>query len=133
MLVENRRMSRLAFSFFSSFFPIFCLNFQLVSYSFSQNCWSFADKIEKSKEILKVKEDIVVLSDQCKLYLKEKEEAVQAAKNLEESYGQQISNLQEEINLKDKQLESCQDQMSKDKDDLKSAQIEAEKLRDEFQ
>ena len=45
----------------------------------------FADKIDKAKEILKVKEDVDVLMSQCETYLKEKEEAVQAAKNLEES------------------------------------------------
>ena len=93
----------------------------------------FAEKIEKSKEILNVKEDLVVLTDQCKLYLEEKEQAVQAAKNLEESYGQKISDLQEELSLKDKQLESCQDQITKGKDNLENIQLEAENLKNEFQ
>ena len=35
--------------------------------------------------------------------------------------------------MKDKQLESCQDQIAKDKDTLKNAQLEAEKLNTEFQ
>ena len=82
---------------------------------------------------MKVKEDVDVLMSQCETYLKEKEEAVQATKNLEESYGQKISELQEELHLKDKQLESCQDQITKDKDNLKNAQLEAEKLNNEFQ
>ena len=97
-----------------------------------QNC-IFVDKIDKAKDILKVKEDVDVLMSQCETYLKEKEEAVQATKNLEESYGQKISELQEELRLKDKQLESCQDQISKDKDNLKNAQLEVEKLNNEFQ
>ena len=58
---------------------------------------------------------------------------MQATKNLEESYGQKISELQEELHLKDKQLESCQDQITKDKDNLKNAQLEAEKLNNKFQ
>ena len=70
---------------------------------------------------------------QCETYLKEKEEAVQATKKLEESYGQKISELQEDISLKDKQLESAQDQIIKDKDNIKNAQLEAENLRNEFQ
>ena len=70
---------------------------------------------------------------QCETYLKEKEEAVQATKSLEESYGQKISELQEELHLKDKLLESCQDQISKDKDNLKNAQLKVEKLNNEFQ
>ena len=82
---------------------------------------------------MKVKEDVDILMRQCETYLKEKEEAVQATKNLEESYGQKISELQEELHLKDKQLESCQDQISKDKDNLKNAQLETEKLSNEFQ
>ena len=82
---------------------------------------------------MKVKEDVDVLVSQCETYLKEKEEAVQATKNLEESYTQKISELQEELHLKDKQLESCQDQIAKDKDNLKNAQLEAEKLNTEFQ
>ena len=63
----------------------------------------------------------------------EKEEAVQASKNLEESYGQKISELQDELNLKDKQLESCQDQITKDKENLKNAQVEADNLKNELQ
>ena len=82
---------------------------------------------------MKVKEDVDVLMSQCETYLKEKEESVQATKNLEESYGQKISELQEELRLKDKQLESFQDQISKGKDNLKNAQLEAEKLSNEFQ
>ena len=93
----------------------------------------FADKIDKAKEILKVKEDVEYLVSQCETYLKEKEEVVQASKNLEESYGKKIFELQEELHLKDKQLESCQDQIAKDKDNLKNAQFEAEKLNTEFQ
>ena len=93
----------------------------------------FADKIDKAKEIMKVKEDVDVLMSQCETYLKEKEEAVQATKNLKESYGQKISELQEELHLKDKQLESCQDQITKDKDNLKNVQLDAEKLNNEFQ
>ena len=42
---------------------------------------------------MKVKEDTAVLMSQCETYLKEKEEAMQPAKNLEESYGQKISEL----------------------------------------
>ena len=120
----------MAFSFFSSFFS--ALTFQIVFDSSLQNC-IFACKIDKAKEILKVKEDVDVLMSQCETYLKEKEEAMQATKNLEESYGQKISELQEELHLKDKQLESCQDQITKDKDNLKNAQLEAEKLNKEFQ
>ena len=82
---------------------------------------------------MKVKEDVHVLVGQCETYLKEKEEVVQATKNLEECYTQKISELQEELHLKDKQLESCQDQIAKDKDNLKKAQLEAEKLNNEFQ
>ena len=66
-------------------------------------------------------------------YLKEKEEAVQATKNLEESHGQKISELQEDISLKDKQLDSAQDEITKDRDNIKNAQLEAENLRNEFQ
>ena len=80
-----------------------------------------------------VKEDVDVLMSQCETYLKEKEEAVQATKNLEESYGQKISELQEELHLKDKQLKSYQDQINKDKDNLKNFQLEAENLKNEFQ
>ena len=108
----------MASSFFSSFFS--ALTFQLVSYCSLRHC-IFADKIDKAKEILKVKEDVDILMSQCETYLKEKEEAVQATKNLEESYGQKISELQEELHLKDKQLESCQDQIAKDKDKQKTA------------
>ena len=82
---------------------------------------------------MKVKEDVDVLMSQCETYLKEKEEAVQAMKNLEESYGQRISELQEDLRLKDKQIETCQDQMSKDQDNLKNAQLEAENLNKELQ
>ena len=74
----------MASSFFSSFFS--ALTFQLVSYCSLQNC-IFADKIDKAKEILKVKEDVDILMSQCETYLKEKEEAVKATKNLEEFYG----------------------------------------------
>ena len=70
---------------------------------------------------------------QCETYLKEKEEAVQATKNLEESYGQKISELQEGLHLKDKQLESCQDQITKDKENLKNAQVEADNPKNELQ
>ena len=101
--------------------------------SLTHLCETTADKIDKAKEILKVKENMDVLMSQCETYLKEKEESVQASKNLEESYGQKIFELQEELTLKDKQLESCQDQITKDKENLKNAQVEADNLKNELQ
>ena len=101
-------------------FLLFCLNFSTCLLLIFAKLLIFADKIDKAKEILKVKEDVDVLMSQCETYLKE-------------SYGQKISELQEELRLKDKQLESCQDQITKDKDNLKNSQLEAEKLNNEFQ
>ena len=57
---------------------------------------------------MKVKEEAAHLVDQCETYLKEKDMFVQAAKNLEESYEQKVSAMQEEIDFKDKELDHRQ-------------------------
>ena len=66
-----------------------------------------AEKIEKANEIMKVKKDTAVLQEQCALYLKEKDEAITSAKNLEKSFEKKISDLQDEIKLKDDELDAC--------------------------
>ena len=52
-------------------------------------------------------EDTAVLKEQCELYLKEKNEAINSAKNIEESYEKKISDLQGKINFKNNELDSC--------------------------
>ena len=79
-----------------------------------------AEKIEKANEIMKVKEDATILVKQCELYLKEKNEAVNCAKNFKESYEKRISDMQKEIDLKNTELESCHQQINMDKDNIKT-------------
>ena len=57
-------------------FLLFCLNFSSCLLLIFAKPLIFVDKIDKAKEILKVKEDVDVLMSQCETYLKEKEEAV---------------------------------------------------------
>ena len=81
---------------------------------------------------MKVKQDTAVLKEQCGLYLKEKEEAINSAKNLEDSYKKKISDLQEEINFKDGELDSCHQQINMDKENIRGYIIVAETLEEEF-
>ena len=94
---------------------------------------AFVDKIDKAKEIMKVKEETAVLVAQCETYLQEKSEVVQAAKNLEESYDLKIAEMQKELEWKDKELKNRQTQIGIDQEDIKKYQVEAENLRSELQ
>ena len=78
-------------------------------------------------------EDTAILKDQCELYLKEKNEAINSAKNLEESYEKKISDLQGEIDFKNEELNSCHQQINLDKDEVKSYKIIAENLKGDFE
>ena len=99
----------------SVFHPPWTFNFILIVLYF----FRLAKKIEKANEIMKVKQDTAVLKEQCELYLKEKEEAINSAKNLEESYEKKISDMQKEIDFKDSELESCHQQINSDKENIR--------------
>ena len=77
---------------------------------------------------MKVKKDTAVLQEQCALYLKEKEETITSAKNLEKSFEKKISDLQDEIKLKDDELDACHQQINADKENIKGYKTVAETL-----
>ena len=79
---------------------------------------------------MNVKQDTAVLKEQCELYLKEKNEAINSAKNFEESYEKKISDMQEEINFKDGELDSCHQQINMDKENIRGYRIVAETLEE---
>ena len=81
---------------------------------------------------MKVKKDTAVLKEQCELYLKEKEEAITSAKNLKESFEKKISDLQDEIKLKDDELDACHQQINADKENIRGYKIVAETLEEEL-
>ena len=81
---------------------------------------------------MKVNKDTAVLKEQCELYFKEKEEAITSAKNLEESFEKRISDLQDEIKLKDNELDTCHQQISVDKENIRGYKIVAETLEEEL-
>ena len=103
MLVENKRM--LSSLFLSSALPI--LNCH--SHSFVL-CPSFAEKIIKSKEILKVHKDVEILKDQIEVLQKEREENLKlhesTIKFYQESSEKEIKDLKSEISEKDAILEN---------------------------
>ena len=57
---------------------------------------------------------------------------VNSAKNLEESYEKKISDMQEEINFNDGELDSCHQQINMDKENIRGYRIVAETLEKEF-
>ena len=126
MLIDSRRT---LLGFFLLYFIRHGLfNFVLIALYF----FRLAEKIEKANEITKVKKDTAVLKEQCELYLKEKEEAITSAKNLEESFEKRISDLQDEIKLKDNELDACHQQINADKENIRGYRIVVESLEKEF-
>ena len=102
MLVESKRM----LPSFLPYPPYTSLTIILTTFHYP----SFAEKIIKANEILKVNEDIVVLKNEIEGLQKEREENLklheQTMKSYQESSGQEIKDLKAEISEKDIMLEN---------------------------
>ena len=95
----------------------------------------FAEKIIKANEVLKVREDVVVLKNEIDGLQKEREENLklheQTIKSYQESSDKEIRDLKAEISEKDTMLEDWQDQHRKDAEIIKGLRAELASSSDE--
>ena len=95
----------------------------------------FAEKIIKANEVLKVREDVVVLKNEIDGLQKEREENLklheQTIKSYQESSDKEIRDLKAEISEKDTMLEDWQDQHRKDTEIIKGLRAELASSSDE--
>jgi chromosome segregation ATPase len=96
---------------------------------------SFAEKIVKANEILKVNEDILVLKNEIEGLQKEREENLkrheQYLKAIQETSAKEIEDLKAEISEKDVMLENWQDQHHNDKEMIKGLRAQIASSSDE--
>ena len=96
---------------------------------------SFAEKIVKANEILKVREDVATLKSEIEVLQKEREENLklheQTIKSYQESSDKEIKDLKSEISEKDLMLENWQDQQNKDEETIKGLRAQLTNFADE--